>query len=88
MSKKRSIFAVESKTKHMEATKFNPTQLHLLEMFSLMKTEDELLEMQSVLSKYYFDKVERMGAQLAAQKGWTPEVLEEMSHEHFRSTRK
>ena len=72
----------------MEATTFNTTQLHLLQMFALMKTEDELKEMQSVLSDYYFDKVDRMGAQLAAEKGWTPEILENMSHEHYRSTAK
>ena len=72
----------------MEATMFNPTQLHLLEMFSLMKTEEELLEMQSVLSDYYFDKVERMGVQLATEKGWTPDVLERMSNEHYRSASK
>jgi len=30
----------------MEATVFNPTQLHLLKMFSYAKTEDALLEIK------------------------------------------
>ena len=42
----------------METTVFNPIQLHLLKMFSHMKSEQELKEVQQVLSEYYFKKLE------------------------------
>ena len=41
----------------MQATVFNPIQLHLLQMFSRMNSEQELKEVQQVLSEYYFKKV-------------------------------
>ena len=46
----------------MEATVFNPIQLHLLKMFSRIDSEQELKEVQQVLSDYYFtdDKPARM----------------------------
>ncbi|GHV62519.1 hypothetical protein FACS1894199_04910 [Bacteroidia bacterium] len=45
----------------MEATvlnlPFNPIQQHLLKMFSVIKREDDLKELQSVLFEYYKNKV-------------------------------
>lgn len=69
----------------MEATVFNPIQLHLLKMFSRMNSEQELKEVQQVLSEYYFKKVEERAAEIYAEKGWTPEKLEEMANSHFRT---
>lgn len=69
----------------MEATVFNPIQLHLLRMFSRMNSEQELKEVQQVLSEYYFRKVEEESARISQEKGWTPEKLEAMSKEHFRT---
>ena len=68
----------------MEATVFNPIQLHLLRMFSYMKSEKELEEMKQVLSDYYFQKVEKRAAELYKNKGWTQETLDAMANEHFR----
>ncbi len=69
----------------MNATVFNPIQLHLLEMFSYMDSQQELQEVQTILTNYYFDKIDRLGTQLAAQNGWTDETLQEMSEEHLRT---
>ena len=69
----------------MEATVFNPIQLHLLKMFSRMNSEQELKEVQQVLSEYYFKKVEERAAKIYAEKGWTPEKLEAMANGHFRT---
>lgn len=38
-------------------TVFTPTQVHLLKMFELSKTEDELDEMKGVLYRYYSQKL-------------------------------
>ena len=42
----------------MEPTVFTPTQMHLLRMFQYMKTEEDLLEMKEVLSRYYASKMD------------------------------
>lgn len=69
----------------METTVFNPIQLHLLKMFSRMNSEQELKELQQVLSEYYFRKVEEQSAKIYEEQGWTPEKLEAMAKEHFRT---
>lgn len=69
----------------METTVFNPIQLHLLKMFSHMNSEQELREVQQVLSEYYFKKVEDQAARICKEQGWTPEKLEAMANEHFRT---
>ena len=68
----------------MQTTVFNPIQLHLLQMFSRMNSEQELKEVQQVLSDYYFKKVEQRAAEIAKEKGWTQESLDAMANEHFR----
>ena len=45
----------------MEATVFNPIQVHLLKMFALDKTQSGLEELKNVLYRYYSS---RLGAQL------------------------
>ena len=43
----------------MEATVFNPVQIHLLKMFSLDSSNFGLEEMKDVLYRYYSQKMER-----------------------------
>ena len=69
----------------MTTTVFNPIQLHLLQMFSRMTSEEELKEVQQVLSEYYFKKVEQHAAEIYKKKGWTQETLDEMANGHFRT---
>ena len=69
----------------MATTVFNPIQLHLLRMFSHMKSEQELKEVQQLLSEYYFKKVEEQSAKIYEEQGRTPETLEAMANEHFRT---
>ncbi len=42
----------------MEQTVFTPTQIHLLKMFQYMTTEEDLLEMKEVFSRYYSKKMD------------------------------
>lgn len=41
----------------MATTVFNPIQIHLLKMFERKKSEEDLLELQEVLSNYYSKKL-------------------------------
>ena len=42
----------------MEATIFNPVQLHLLKMFAFDGSEERLLEVKNVLSDYFRKKAD------------------------------
>lgn len=42
----------------MEATVFNPTQQHLLKLFSYNKSESYAREVQSVLTHYFQEKLD------------------------------
>ena len=53
-----------------------------------MDSEQELKEVQQVLSEYYFKKVEEKAAKISQSKGWTPEQLDAMANEHFRTVHK
>lgn len=55
-----------------QPTVFNPAQLYLLEVFSDIKTEDELLDIKKLISDYY---VKRMNAHL--NKLWDEGVLDQ-----------
>ena len=44
----------------MEATVFNPAQLYLLEVFSHIKTDEELLEIKKLISDYYARKMDKI----------------------------
>ena len=55
----------------MQTTVFNSSQLHLLQMFSRMNSEQELKEVQQVLADYYFKKVEQRAAEIYRLKGMT-----------------
>ena len=44
----------------MEATVFNPAQLYLLEVFSHIKTDEELLDIKKLISDYYARKMDKI----------------------------
>lgn len=60
----------------MEATVLNPTQLHLLKMFSFAKTEEDLMEMKKALSVYFAKRVEDETDALWEQGVWNDEKNE------------
>ncbi len=68
----------------MEATVFNPIQLHLLKMFSHMNSDQELKEVQHVLSDYYYKKVAGHADEIWEKMELTPEKLDELANIHER----
>ena len=65
-------------------TVFNPIQLHLLQMFSCMKSEEELKEVKQVLSEYYIKKVEERANTLWDSMELDQQKLDEMASIHER----
>ena len=63
------------------ATVFNQAQLHLLEMFSRVKSEDELWEIRDLLADYYAKKVDAGIAELEEQGLWGREQSEAVMKE-------
>ncbi len=66
-------------------TVFNPMQMQLLRMFSYVKTEEEMKEIQSALCDYFFNKVGDGMAELEAQGLWGKEQSEAVLQEHLRT---
>lgn len=69
---------------NMQSTVFNPVQLHLLQMFSRMNSEEELREVKQVLSEYYRKKVEKHANELWDKLNLTQEKLNDMASIHER----
>ncbi len=70
----------------MEATIFNPTQLHLLKMFSYAKNEDSLDEIKKALTAYFSKKVEDEMDELWEIGEWDDKKNESILKEHLRTS--
>ena len=70
------------------ATKLNPTQIHLLQMFDRLKSESELQELKRFLSNYYAPKVDKESEKLWDEKGMSDETIDELLNMHLRTPRK
>ena len=69
----------------MNNVALNPTQLHLLKMFSFAKTEDALFEIKKALSAYFAKKVEDDMDKLWDEGLWNQEKNEDILKEHLRT---
>ena len=69
----------------METTVLNPTQLHLLKMFSFAKNEDTLCELKEALSAYFSKKVEDEMDELWNEGEWDNEKNDSILKEHLRT---
>lgn len=73
------IFAGKNEKKMETVTTFNPTQMHLLRMFSLDKSEKTLNEVKTILSEYYYNEVDRLTDEL-----WDTGVLDQKKLDELR----
>ncbi len=70
----------------MQATNsLSNIQLELLKIYSANISDEQLLEIKSLLAKYFADKVTNGIDKLFAEKGWGQEKIEEWSKEHMRT---
>ena len=65
----------------MEATVFNPVQQHLLKFFAFDGSEEKLLEMKAVSTKYFSQKLD----ELWDSRGFNQEKLDELRTIHLRT---
>jgi hypothetical protein len=85
VKRKAYLCAEILKRKKMEATVFNPTQLHLLKMFSYNKDEDSLKELKDVLFEYYCQKASEEGKRIWKEKNLSNETMQEWLNTHIRT---
>jgi hypothetical protein len=69
-------------------TKLNPIQIHLLQMFDRLKSENELQELKGFLVNYYAQKVDRESEKIWEEKGMNEDTIEELLNMHLRTPRK
>lgn len=69
----------------MESNVLNPTQLHLLRMFSYAKDEASLNEIKEAMSAYFARKVEDGMDELWEKGIWSQEKNENLLKEHLRT---
>ena len=67
------------------AKKLTNLQLELLQVFSFDISEEQVLEIRDMLSKYFADKLTNQVDQLFKEQGWGEEKIEEWSKEHMRT---
>ena len=68
----------------MEATVLNPVQLQLLQMFSQIKTNEGMKDLQNVLTEYYAKKVSRHADELWDKLGLNQQKLNDLCSIHER----
>ena len=70
----------------MESSSLNPTQLHLLRMFSYAKDESSLNELKEAMSAYFARRVEEEMDELWDKGLWDQEKNDNLLREHLRTS--
>jgi len=69
----------------MVSTVMNPTQLHLLRMFSYNKDEESLSELKEILFNYYCQKMNEEGKRVWQEKNMSNEMMHNLLNTHLRT---
>ena len=69
----------------MEATVFYPVQKYLLNFYAYDGSEEKLLEMKAVLTKYFSQKLDKRLDELWDSRGLNQEKLDELRTIHLRT---
>lgn len=64
----------------------NPTQIHLLKMFSYAKSNSDLEEVKSALSQFFAERAERAMDELWENGTWDDQKNEEVLTKHLRTS--
>lgn len=64
----------------MEATVLNPTQMHLLKLFSFNNSEDYAREIQHVLTRHFQDRLDKEADRLWDEGVFDQRKLDEIRH--------
>lgn len=63
-------------------------QLELLKIYSFNISNNQLLEIKSILSKYFANRISEDIDNLFEEKGWNENKIKEWSKEHMRTNHK
>ena len=69
----------------METTAFNPVQQHLLKLFAFDGSEEKLLEVKEVLTKYFSQKLDKRLNELWDSGVLNQDKLDELRTKHLRT---
>ena len=69
----------------METTAFNPVQQHLLKLFAFDGSEEKLLEVREVLTKYFSQKLDKRLNELWDSGVLNQDKLDELRTKHLRT---
>ena len=69
----------------MTATKLNPVQLHLLQLFSHDLSQSELADIKKLLADYFVSKADEEMARLQQQRPTTQTDLDALLNAHLRT---
>ena len=69
----------------METTAFNPVQQHLLKLFAFDGSEEKLLEVKEVLTKYFSQKLDTRLIELWDSGVLNQDKLDELRTKHLRT---
>ena len=69
----------------METTFLNPTQLHLLHLFSHNKSEESFNVLKEALFEYYCKQVNEEGKRIWKEKNMSNEMMHELLNTHLRT---
>ena len=69
----------------METMAFNPVQQHLLKLFAFDGSEEKLLEVKEVLTKYFSQKLDKRLNELWDSGVLNQEKLDELRTKHLRT---
>ena len=70
----------------MGQTAFNPTQMHLLKMFSYAKTDDDLQALKTALCNYFAENVDAEMDKLWDNGEWDEAKNDSILAEHLRTS--
>ena len=68
-----------------EPKKLSNLQLQLLQVFAYELSDEEMLEIKTLLANYFASKASDRMDELWEQKGWTVETMKQWGAEHMRS---
>lgn len=71
--------------KDMERTIFTPAQLEILDLMSYVESEDTLIEIRDMLSRYFAQKAEKEIDKLWDEGVINDNVIENWTAEHMRT---
>ena len=68
----------------MTPTPFNQSQIEILKMFELHKSEEDLQKLKRFLIDYLYQRATEEADKVWDERGYTAETVEKWKHEHMR----